>query len=75
MTLIGLLKALGLAVLVLAANLLLTVAVVFAYSQACADVVFLFYAMVFFDIAGPDLASQRDVYRDVFGRESGRAEP
>ncbi len=30
MTLIGLLKALGLAVLVLAANLLLTVAVVFA---------------------------------------------
>lgn len=40
-----------------------------------AGVVILFYAMVFFDIAGPDLASQRDVYRDVFGRESGRAEP
>lgn len=27
--------------------------------------------IVFFDIAGPDLASQRDFYREVFGWESG----
>jgi predicted enzyme related to lactoylglutathione lyase len=27
--------------------------------------------IVFFDIAGPDLASQRDFYRGVFGWESG----